>query len=185
VSLRVFAAEGLAGVRDWRLRVGDLSGPGADADLPMRVVLLPRGRTWRGRADLDGDGSPEWVIESQRVRLFSPGRMAADGWNSVEGHQLEFPARERAFSPGRARWRCAPRTIPWEFTARAGSALPDFRETTLTIEQKLHRLPADRPEASEKARRGDTDDCAAFGDAGDVYVELRGKARFARGAGAG
>ncbi|MGA9624786.1 MAG: hypothetical protein WBQ65_09970, partial [Bryobacteraceae bacterium] len=45
VSLRVFAAEGLAGVRDWRLRVGDLSGPGADADLPMRVVLLPRGRT--------------------------------------------------------------------------------------------------------------------------------------------
>ena len=82
VSLRVFAAEGLAGVRDWRLRVADLSGPGADADLPMRVVLLPRGRTVAWSADLDGDGSPEWVLESQKVRAIFSGQ---DG-----GRWMEF-----------------------------------------------------------------------------------------------
>ena len=38
VSLRVFAKEGVAGLRDWKLRV---SG-GATVELPMRVLLLPR-----------------------------------------------------------------------------------------------------------------------------------------------
>ncbi len=67
-SLRVFAQDGLAGLRDWHLKVAG----GASLDLPMRVVLLPRGRTVVWSADLDGDGSPEWVLESQKARaIFS------------------------------------------------------------------------------------------------------------------
>jgi hypothetical protein len=71
VSLRIFAAEGTAdgGLRNWRLQVAG----GTNADLPMRVLLLPRGRTVAWSADLDGDGSPEWILESQKVRaVFSP-----------------------------------------------------------------------------------------------------------------
>ncbi len=65
VSLRIFAAEGTAGgLREWRLHVAG----GANVDLPMRVLLLPRGRTVAWSADLDGDGSPEWILESQKVR---------------------------------------------------------------------------------------------------------------------
>lgn len=78
VSLRVFPEEGSAGVRDWRLRV---SG-GATADLPMRLVLIPRGQTVAWSADLDGDGTAEWVLESAKMRaVFS----SQDG-----GRWLEF-----------------------------------------------------------------------------------------------
>ncbi|MBV8729589.1 MAG: hypothetical protein JO336_07250 [Acidobacteriia bacterium] len=64
LSLRVFPNEGTGALRDWHLQV---SG-GADLDLPFRVVLIPREGTATWTADLDGDGSPEWVIESQKVR---------------------------------------------------------------------------------------------------------------------
>ncbi len=69
VEFRVFPAEGIAGVRDWTLKIGN----GADLAMPMRVVLVPRSAAavaWT--ADLDGDGSPEWILESAKVRaIFS------------------------------------------------------------------------------------------------------------------
>jgi hypothetical protein len=78
VEFRVFPAEGSAGVRDWTLKI---SG-GAAVVMPMRVVLIPRNASVVWSADLDGDGSPEWVLESAKVRaIFS----AQDG-----GHWLEF-----------------------------------------------------------------------------------------------
>ncbi len=79
VLLRVFTAEGTgSGLRAWHLRVTG----GASLDLPMRVLLMPRGRTVAWSADLDGDGSPEWILESQKVRaVFS----AEDG-----GRWMEF-----------------------------------------------------------------------------------------------
>ena len=81
VSLRVFAADGVTGVRDWHLRV---TGAG-EANLPMRAVLVPRGRTSVWSADLDGDGSPEWILENDRVRaVFS----TEDG-----GRWMEFTAK--------------------------------------------------------------------------------------------
>jgi hypothetical protein len=64
VSLRVFPEEGAAGLSDWQLHVTG----GAVADMPFRAILLPRDGTAVWTADLDGDGSPEWVIESQKVR---------------------------------------------------------------------------------------------------------------------
>jgi len=51
----------------------------------MRVLLLPRGRTAVWSADLDGDGSAEWVLESEFARaVFSP----QDG-----GRWMEFTAK--------------------------------------------------------------------------------------------
>src|ERR1017187_3587722 len=76
--LRIFAKEGAEGLRAWNLKVTGA----ATLDLPMRVVLIPRGRTVAWSADLDGDGSPEWVLETQKVRaVFS----AQDG-----GRWMEF-----------------------------------------------------------------------------------------------
>jgi hypothetical protein len=142
VSLRVFAAEGLAGVRDWRLRVADLSGPGADADLPMRVVLLPRGRTVAWSADLDGDGSPEWVLESQKVRaIFSTqdgGRWMEFAWKDTN---LNFLPEQGLFAgPGPVEVRAVDDTL--EFAGKGWKRTARLSETTLTIEQTTP-LPAD------------------------------------------
>ncbi len=69
-SFRVFAREQNGkGLLDWHLRVTG----GAMLDLPARAVLIPRGQTVAWSADLDGDGTPEWILESARVRaVFSP-----------------------------------------------------------------------------------------------------------------
>ncbi len=87
-SLRVFAHDGLSGLRDWHLKVAG----GASLDLPMRVLLLPRGRTVVWSADLDGDGSPEWVLESQKARaIFSTqdgGRWMEFNWKDSNMNYL-------------------------------------------------------------------------------------------------
>jgi hypothetical protein len=143
VSLRVFAAQGLAGVRDWRLRVGDVSEPGADTDLPMRVVLLPRGRTVAWPADLDGDGSPEWVLESQKVRaIFSGqdgGRWMEFTWKDTNVNYL--PEQGLFVGPGPVEVRAADDAL--EFTGKGWKRTARLSETTLTIEQSSP-LPADR-----------------------------------------
>jgi hypothetical protein len=78
VSLRVFPDESAPGLREWRLRVTG----GANVEMLMRLLLLPRGQTVAWSADLDGDGYPEWVLESQKTRaVFS----AQDG-----GRWLDF-----------------------------------------------------------------------------------------------
>ena len=142
VSLRVFAAEGLAGRRDWRLRVTDLAVPGADTDLPMRVVLLPRGRTGAWSADLDGDGSPEWVLESQKVRaVFSAqdgGRWMEFTWKDTNVNYL--PEQGLFAAPGPVEVRAADDAL--EFTGKGWKRTARLSETTLTIEQ-TSPLPAD------------------------------------------
>jgi hypothetical protein len=144
VSLRVFAAEGLTGVRDWRLRVADLSGPGADADLPMRVVLLPRGHTVAWSADLDGDGAPEWVLESQKARaIFSAqdgGRWMEFTWKDTNVNFL--PEQGLLAGPGPVEVHAADDAL--EFTGKGWKRTARLTETTLTIEQSSP-LPADSP----------------------------------------
>jgi hypothetical protein len=144
VSLRVFAAEGLTGVRDWRLRVADLSGPGADADLPMRVVLLPRGHTVAWSADLDGDGAPEWVLESQKARaIFSAqdgGRWMEFTWKDSNVNFL--PEQGLLAGPGPVEVHAADDAL--EFTGKGWKRTARLTETTLTIEQSSP-LPADSP----------------------------------------
>jgi hypothetical protein len=82
VPFHIFAQDDVSGLRDWRLRVTG----GTDANVPMRALVLPRNRTVAWTADLDGDGSPEWVLESRRARaVFS----ARDG-----GRWVEFTAKD-------------------------------------------------------------------------------------------
>jgi hypothetical protein len=78
LQFRVFPESADAGLHDWSLR---FSGDTA-LEVPARFLVIPRGQAVAWSADLDGDGSPEWVLENQKVRaVFS----AQDG-----GRWLEF-----------------------------------------------------------------------------------------------
>jgi hypothetical protein len=78
LELRVFPDNAGPGLHDWSLA---FSGD-AKLDIRARFVAIPRGRTVVWSADLDGDGTPEWVLENQRARaVFS----TQDG-----GRWLEF-----------------------------------------------------------------------------------------------
>ena len=107
----------------------------------MRVLVAPRNSMVAWSADLDGDGSPEWVLESHKARaVFS----AQDG-----GRWMEFTWKDRApiFCPNRARsprparWRSAPPATRWISRAGAGSARCGWR-MALTVEQTT-ALPPD------------------------------------------
>ena len=136
--LRVFAGEGISGVRDWRLKVAG----GVSADMAMRLVLLPRNRTVVWSADLDGDGSPEWIIESQRARaVFS----SQDG-----GRWMEFTSKDTganflpedgAFAaPGAVEVRSAGDRL--EISGRGWKRTVSLTGGALSIEQ-TGSLPAD------------------------------------------
>jgi hypothetical protein len=72
------------GLHDWVLR---FSG-GAKLEVPARFLAIPRGQAVAWSADLDGDGSPEWILENQKARaVFS----AQDG-----GRWLEFVWKDAA-----------------------------------------------------------------------------------------
>jgi Glycosyl hydrolases family 35 len=84
VSLRVFADEGVAGLRKWTVHI---TGAGtAPIDLPMRLVLVPRNGTIAWSADLNEEGEPEFVLESAKARAVFSRR---DG-----GRWMEFTAKE-------------------------------------------------------------------------------------------
>ncbi len=84
VEFRVFPDGVAPGLHDWVLR---FSG-GAKLEMPVRFLTIPRGQTVAWSADLDADGSPEWVLENQKVRaVFS----SQDG-----GRWLEFVWKDSA-----------------------------------------------------------------------------------------
>jgi hypothetical protein len=138
VSLRVFATEAVSGLRDWRIRVTG----GATADLPMRALLLPRGRTAAWSADLDGDGSAEWVLENQKVRaVFSAqdgGRWMELNWK--ESNASFLPEQGVLAAPGAVDVRVNGDTL--EFTGKGWKRTVRLVDHTLTIEQNTP-LPAD------------------------------------------
>jgi hypothetical protein len=146
VGLRVFAMEGGGVVRNWRLRV---SG-GATLDLPMRAVLLPRGRTVAWSADLDGDGSPEFILESQKARaVFS----MQDG-----GRWIEFTWKDGGlnFLPEQGLFAAAGRVDvrengdALEFTGRGWKRTARLVEGEMIVEQTTP-LP---PDTLDSAKRG-------------------------------
>jgi hypothetical protein len=146
VEVRIFANNGGSGLRDWRLRVtGD-----ATVDLPMRVLLLPRGQTVAWSADLDSDGSPEWVLESQKVRAVFSSR---DGGRWMEltakDPNVNFlPEQGMLTASGPVDVRAAGDTL--EFTGKGWKRTVRLADNKLTIEQTTP-LP---PEALAPERRG-------------------------------
>ena len=64
IDLRVFGAQGAATLRAGRLRVTG----GVALDLPVRILAVPHVGTVVWTADLDDDGSPEWILESAQAR---------------------------------------------------------------------------------------------------------------------
>jgi hypothetical protein len=138
VQIRVFAKDGVSGLRDWRLRV---SGA-ATLDLPMRALLLPRGRTVAWSADLDGDGSPEWILESQKARaVFSTqdgGRWTELTWK--DGNLNFLPEQGVFAGSGRVEIRDMGDSL--EFTGKGWKRTAKLVDGALTIEQSTP-LPAD------------------------------------------
>jgi hypothetical protein len=149
VPLRVFAQEGIEGLRPWRLQVTGA----ATLDLPMRVAIVPRGRTVAWSADLDGDGSPEWVLETQKVRaVFSSqdgGRWMEFNWKDTSFNFLPEPGVFAA--PGAVEVRASGDAL--EFTAKTWKRTVRLTNTTLTFEQTTP-LPSD---ALVSDRRGNVD----------------------------
>lgn len=138
VTLRVFGAEGLTGLRDWKLQV---SGA-AQSEMPMRVLLVPRGRTVAWTADLDGDGSPEWVLESQKVRaIFS----AQDGgrWMELTAKSINanfLPEQGTLAAAGPVEIRADGDAL--EIAGKGWKRTVRLSDNALTIEQNTP-LPAD------------------------------------------
>ena len=153
VPLRVFLKDGanggVEGLRDWSLKVGG----GAALDLPMRVLMLPRNRTVAWSADLTGDGSPEWVLETQKVRaIFSSqdgGRWMEFNWKDTN---LNFLPPEGVFAAaGPVEVHAAGDNL--EFVGKGWKRTVRLTDTTLSIEQTTP-LPADK---LTEDRRGNVD----------------------------
>ncbi len=129
--LRVFGKDGAGGLRDWHLRVKGA----AEMDLPMRVVLVPRGQTVVWSADLDGDGSAEWVLESQKVRaVFSSqdgGRWMEFTWKDANLNFL--PLQGVLAGSGAVMVRAEEDAL--EFSGKGWTRTVRLAESTLTIEQ--------------------------------------------------
>ena len=149
VALRVFATDAASGLRDWRLRV---SG-GATLDLPLRALLLPRDRTVAWTADLDGDGSPEWVLESQKVRaVFSSqdgGRWMEFTWK--DGNLNFLPEEGQFAAPGPVEIHAAGDTLEiagkgWKRTVRLSGSTVSFEQSSA--------LPADTLVAEKQGNIG-------------------------------
>jgi len=141
LSLRVLPEDQLAsGLRDWRLHV---TTPAGDVlDLPMRLLFLPRGQTVAWMADLDGDGSPEWVLESARVRaIFSTqdgGRWTEFLWKDANWNVLPDQGTFAAAGPVEVE----DGGDHLEFRGKGWKRTVKLVEGALTIEQDSP-LPAD------------------------------------------
>ncbi len=138
VSIRVLGNPGGAGLCEWRLRV---SG-GADLDLPMRAILVPRGQTVAWSADLDGDGTPEWVLESPRARaVFSSrdgGRWMEFTWKDTNVNFL--PEQGALAGAGPVEVRAAGDAL--EFAGQGWKRTVRLVDAALTVEQST-ALPRD------------------------------------------
>jgi len=138
VSFRVFGNDAATGLREWQLHVTG----GTDVDLPMRTVLLPRSGTVAWTADLDGDGSPEWILESAKVRaVFSArdgGRWIEFTWKDTD---TNFLPEDGVFTQaGLVEVRALGDSL--EFAGNGWTRTIRLADTALTIEQNS-ALPHD------------------------------------------
>ena len=146
VEFRVFPAEGSVGVRDWTLRIAG----GADLAMPMRVVLAPRTGAVVWTADLDGDGAPEWILESAKVRaVFSAqdgGRWMEFTWKDTNTNFLPETGAFAQAGPVEVRQN----DDALEFTGKGWKRTVTLIGSALTVEQSTP-LP---PEVLAGEKRG-------------------------------
>ena len=154
IEIRAFAgtpaedAEDDASVRDFHLRITS----GADLDVPMRVLLLPKGRTVLWSADLDGDGYPEWILESPKVRaVFSTqdgGRWIEFTWKDTN---TDFFSEGGVFAaPGPVQVQAHDNGL--EFQGNGWKRTVSLSDTAVTVDQTTP-LPA---ETAAPEKRGNT-----------------------------
>jgi len=79
VAVRVFAEE--PGLQTARLR---LTGA-AEVELALRILPVRRGEVVAQAIDLDGDGTPDWILENHRVRA---------AFNGLDGRWMEYVWKE-------------------------------------------------------------------------------------------
>jgi hypothetical protein len=137
-SLRVFTKDDAAGLLDWRLRVTG----GAQADVPLRALVAPRNSVVAWSADLDGDGSPEWVLESHQARaVFSTqdgGRWMEFTWKDSGTNFL--PEQGVFGAPGAVEVRAAGDAL--EFEGKGWKRTVRLVDSALAVDQTT-ALPPD------------------------------------------
>jgi hypothetical protein len=143
LELRVFGAEGPSTLREWHLKItGEGMAGGAPLDLPMRAVMAPRGRTVAWTADLDGDGSPEWILDSPKARaIFSSqdgGRWMEFTWK--DGNVNFLPEQGAFAGAGPVQVRANGDAL--EFAGKGWTRTVRLADGVLTVEQSTP-LPAD------------------------------------------
>ena len=146
VEFRVFPAEGASSVRDWTLKIAG----GASLAVPMRLVLVPRTAAVVWTADLDGDGAPEWILESAKVRaVFSTqdgGRWMEFTWKDTNSNFLPETGVFAQAGPAEVRQN----GDALEFTGNGWKRTVTLQGATLTVEQSTP-LP---PETLTTEKRG-------------------------------
>ena len=132
-------------------------------------MLLPRNRTVAWSADLDGDGSPEWVLEDTKVRaIFSSqdgGRWMEFNWKDTN---LNFLPPQGVFAAsGPVDVRASGDFL--EFTGKGWHRTVRLTDTTLSIEQS----GALAPDGLQSDRRGNVDFAIERISPGEVRYSLR------------
>jgi Glycosyl hydrolases family 35 len=164
IDLRVFGAQGAAALREGRLRVTG----GATLDLPMRVVAVPHVGTVAWAADLDDDGSLEWILESAQARaVFS----TQDG-----GRWMEFTWKDGGlnFLPDQGMFAAAdPVEVrktgdTLEFIGKGWTRTARLDGAVLTVAQN----PALPPDSLKAAKRGNVSLTISRESAGRVKYAL-------------
>ncbi|MBS1856606.1 MAG: beta-galactosidase [Acidobacteria bacterium] len=133
VAFRVFPADAGAGVRDFSVHIQG----GAEIEVPLRAVMVPRAGTVVWSADLAGDGSPEWILESHKVRaVFSAqdgGRLIDLTWKDTGANLL--PEAGILAQSGAVEVR--PVSGGLEFAGKGWKRTATLSGAVLTLEQSL------------------------------------------------
>ena len=145
-EFRVFAHEGVTGLRDFTLKITG----GAEITMPVRAILVPRNQTVTWSSDLDGDGVPEWIVESQKVRaVFSSqdgGRWMELTWKDSNTNFLPESGLLAGAGPVEIR---ATEGGTLEFTTPSGKRTVSLNGSALTIDQATP-MPSEMLTAGKK-----------------------------------
>jgi hypothetical protein len=114
----------------------------ATLDLPFRALFVPRTGAVAWSADLDGDGTDEWILESRHARAvfsaFDGGRWMDFTWKDADIDCL--PEQGVFVAPGPVEVRAVGDAL--EFTGKGWKRTARLTDSALTVEQTT-ALPPD------------------------------------------